>query len=491
MIRIASRVPRGPCVALMRGAILFACILSCTATTSTAAVVVYGGPTYTPGAGGYLGPTAFAVTNNGVAIGNADFVTAALQSRGSRTVRWDASGSPPVELEPLATNSQGTRWSQAYVIGPDGRFWGHANKFVGGDNDTNHRAVRWNADGSGVTELQHLGISPTGALRGSVGGINASGIPVGHASKYVSGVYLGDRPVQWSPNGTVVAELPTLGTNAAGVAHGHASSINAAGTMVGLVETYDGQGNRTGVRAVRWNAGTANITDLGHLGVGSGTGSVGTSFSAASEINDAGTIMGRARKYDTAGNDLGDRAVRWAPGSNTPVELGTLATPGGFTRPSDMNEAGTIVGVSGGRAVRWDVSSTAAVELGSFIPGGAAGEAFAINNAGLIAGSTKNPQTPLAADTLAVLWDPAGIPFDLNTLIDPASGWVLREAQAISDNGWVAGVGDFDPDGLGGQPAYRRLFVLQIPEPASIASVGLAMAVFALRRWPRPIAAGA
>jgi hypothetical protein len=109
-----------------------------------------------------------------------------------------------------------------------------------------------------------------------------------------------------------------------------------------------------------------------------------------------------------------------------------------------------------------------------------------VNSAGLIAGYTKNPATPLQYDTLAVYWDAGGTPHDLNSLIDPAGGWVLRQAQAISDNGWIAGVGDFDPDGQGGQLPYRRLFALQIPEPASLVSVGLAMAAFGLLRQPRP-----
>ena len=31
---------------------------------------------------------------------------------------------------------------------------------------------------------------------------------------------------------------------------------------------------------------------------------------------------------------------------------------------------------------------------------------------------------------------------DLNSLIDPDSGWALGNATAINDNGWIVGVGD-------------------------------------------------
>ena len=30
---------------------------------------------------------------------------------------------------------------------------------------------------------------------------------------------------------------------------------------------------------------------------------------------------------------------------------------------------------------------------------------------------------------------------DLNTLIDPSSGWMLEEATGINDNGWIVGYG--------------------------------------------------
>jgi hypothetical protein len=72
---------------------------------------------------------------------------------------------------------------------------------------------------------------------------------------------------------------------------------------------------------------------------------------------------------------------------------------------------------------------------------------------------------------------------DLNTLIDPASGWTLNIASAISDTNWITGQGTFDPDGPGAQPAYKRLFLLQVPEPASLPL--LSLGGLALLRWRR------
>lgn len=71
-------------------------------------------------------------------------------------------------------------------------------------------------------------------------------------------------------------------------------------------------------------------------------------------------------------------------------------------------------------------------------------------------------------DQCEVYWDADNLAVDLNTLIDPAGGWILHSAKAISDTGWVVGVGSFDPDGVGQQAPYDRLFLIQVPEPGSL-----------------------
>jgi uncharacterized membrane protein len=53
-----------------------------------------------------------------------------------------------------------------------------------------------------------------------------------------------------------------------------------------------------------------------------------------------------------------------------------------------------------------------------------------------IVGSARKDDTT----SRAFRWDGSGVPVDLNTLIDPASGWVLTGATAIT-NGKIAGVG--------------------------------------------------
>jgi hypothetical protein len=111
--------------------------------------------------------------------------------------------------------------------------------------------------------------------------------------------------------------------------------------------------------------------------------------------------------------------------------------------------------------------------------------ASAINSQGIIVGysETTTPfgSTFIAGPNHAVYWNPDGSVVDLNSLINPNSGWTLTDATAISDTGWILGVGSFDPNGSGGQAAYDRLFLLQVPEPNSL--LLLTFAALALITW--------
>jgi hypothetical protein len=89
---------------------------------------------------------------------------------------------------------------------------------------------------------------------------------------------------------------------------------------------------------------------------------------------------------------------------------------------------------------------------------------------------SKSFRAVSASQTL-VIWKPDLSILNLNTLIDPASGWTLTTASKISDTGWIAGTGSYDPDGptidpdgagplpeTGTIAAYSRFFSLYVPE---------------------------
>ena len=62
--------------------------------------------------------------------------------------------------------------------------------------------------------------------------------------------------------------------------------------------------------------------------------------------------------------------------------------------------------------------------------------------------------------------DVSGAMVDLNTLIDPASGWELLEAHGINDSGQIAGHGM-----IGGQT--HAFLLTPTPEPASLCLLAL------------------
>ena len=88
--------------------------------------------------------------------------------------------------------------------------------------------------------------------------------------------------------------------------------------------------------------------------------------------------------------------------------------------------------------------------------------AYGVSKTGTVVGFAERYVGGALQDQRAVLWGTDALAVDLNTLIDPDSGWFLTEADAISSNGmWISGIGVYDPDGTGDY-AYSRFFTLQM-----------------------------
>lgn len=104
--------------------------------------------------------------------------------------------------------------------------------------------------------------------------------------------------------------------------------------------------------------------------------------------------------------------------------------------------------------------------------GGSYSYAYGINASGQIVGYST-----LAGDVTsdAFLYS-GGILYDLNSLISPTAGWTLQSANAINDSGEIVGYG-LNPSGQ----ADAFLLTL-VPEPSSLAVVGLAFLALLARR---------
>jgi hypothetical protein len=454
-------------------------------------LTVVGGPTFTPGVGGFGGGEVSSLDGLG-GVGHVNKVDASRLLLGAVPFRWriNASGTE------IQWTELGILGNQVPVPGDDLNPGGYARAMDGAGNvvgfvvdrddlgNQRDRAVRWDAGGTTATELANLGTSPDGNTWGGALDVNAAGTIVGFAEKYdASGLSQGWRALRWDAS-DAMTELGTLDPNrsAGAYAYNGATAMNDAGTAIGWADKYDAAGVAKGQRAVRWDAGSTVPTELANLG----TDPTGITDTAAAAINSAGVIVGTAKKFDA--NGLGRTVpVRWDL-SGAVTELETLQFPElpynfGQTRfATHINDAGIVIGgLSPGGAVRWDASG-AATELKS--PLGEPGPARAsdINNAGIAVGTTNSPFAP----TRALYWGLDAVPVDLNSLIDPASGWTLTSAHSINDAGWIGGEGSFDPDGPGRQTAINRLFLIRVPaaavpEPAAGALAVLGLSIIATK----------
>lgn len=481
---------------LVRLQLLFSIWIGLT-NAAAAYVTVFGGPEYLPSVGtGYVAQGQYVgrpVNDAGQSVVYvAKYVRGTMY--GTRAFRVDPVAGA-IELGHLGTDGRGDTFVHVNAINALGTAVGVADRYDAG-NSLGPRAVRWDGWGTSATELGNLGTRFDGYTSSWAYAVNDRGTAVGFAERYESGVYYGHRPVRWDGSGTSATELDNLGTDASGFAYDEALAINGSGTTIGNLSKYTA-GEFLGVRAVRWESSGTSVIELGNLG----TESSGYAETVVFDVNDSGTAVGGAQKY-IAGANAGGRAVRWDGAGTSATELGHLGTDSfGETGCAAIavNASGTAVGRAykyvagrdlGERAVRWDAVSTSATELGYLSAddfGVSYNWANDINDSGIAVGVASIYEFGNLVGDHAVAWGDSAQAIDLNTLIDPASGWVLSQAYGISNAGWISGIGLFDPDGPGVEAAYYRLFVLQIPEPRTL---GLLLPVFLLWLFARSPMAG-
>ena len=177
----ANRATRIVCVA----AAALAAITLTVPSASAAPITVYGGPTYTPGVGGFQGGSVAGVNDAGTVVGNAGKYDGAGAELGSRAVRWDGSGAPAMELGNLGTNASGVTISRHRH--QQRRHWPSARPTgttAGVSKGT--RAVRWDASGTAATELRNLGTDASGVTQSQAFAINDAGRIAGSAAKHIS-----------------------------------------------------------------------------------------------------------------------------------------------------------------------------------------------------------------------------------------------------------------------------------------------------------------
>lgn len=236
-----------------------------------------------------------------------------------------------------------------------------------------------------------------------------------------------------------------------------ANGIGSAGMVVGNIPCNCGD-----YRAVRFDA--SGIHELGTLG-----GSSSTAYA----VNGAGQAVG----FSYLDALQSPRAFLYEHGVMT--DLGTLG--GDMSAAYAINEAGDIAGESfvagaGFVARPFLYAHGVMTNLGSL--NGADTSATALNNVGQVVGTASFG----FADPRGFLWQD-GVLYDLNALVDPASGWHIEDARGINDSGQIAARGCNAALGMCGVLRLDPASLSPVPEPGGYALLAGGLALLgAVRR---------
>jgi probable HAF family extracellular repeat protein len=219
-------------------------------------------------------------------------------------------------------------------------------------------------------------------------------------------------------------------------------AINNYGQVAGYAATTEDES----IEAFLWTPADPNSPSGSMLGLESlhGTGSWATS------INAGGQVAGVS--FEGEGEDADEHATLWSPttpngATGTLHDLGTLG--GTYSEAHGINDLGQVSGASditgdgATHAFMWKPTtpggvSGAMLDLGTL--GGINSYGIAINTAGHVVGAAEVP-AEVSNYSHAFLYTSSGGMVDLNTLIDPLSGWVLLDADGVNDSGQITGQG--------------------------------------------------
>ena len=280
-------------------------------------------------------------------------------------------------------------------------------------------------------------ITPTAAFPASANALNDAGTVVGQYPINTGGI----------TNAFVYKNLTLTPLPTFGVATNTATGINAGGLIVGSYTLSSGSNQHA------YTYDGTSFKDLGTLGGNN---------SRAYGVNKSGTVVG-ASDLSAGGS------VAFKYEGTTLTSLGTL--PGGISSQANaVNTAGIIVGystIADGSIHAFSFAGNTMTDLGSF---GSKKNSFAnaINTNGDIVGTAAS-----STGTQTAFIYTGGTLTDLNSLLPRGSGWLLRSATGINDNGWITGTGDFN--------GKTRGFIIRpgsVPAPSSLLVAGLG--VFAL-----------
>ena len=270
---------------------------------------------------------------------------------------------------------------------------------------------------------------------GTLGGVVSIGEGVNSAGQVVGVSYTaaGDEHA-FVYSGGVMHDLGTFG----GGNSSFASGINDSGQIAGTFRLA----GTSAYHAFIYSAGVT--TDLG---------TVGGLSSAATAINNSGQVAGYVTYPPNGTNN--DHAALYSNGVLS--DIGTLG--GNTSFAYGINNYGHVVGEATQTS---SLSSVSAFIYSNGVMTAVSPLAWAndINDADAIVGRGPGGHAWLVSNNVAT---------DLNSLIDPSSGWTLLDATGINNSGAIVGYGQFNGE--------IHAFLL-VPEPS-----GMTLALVSLASW--------
>jgi probable HAF family extracellular repeat protein len=287
-------------------------------------------------------------------------------------------------------------------------------------------------------------------------GINDSGQVTGFANTSGDAANHAFLWTPTTPNGDsgTMHDLETLGGT-----DSYAQGINAAGQVAGYSQTT----GDAATHAFLYDPGAPGLHDLGTLG---GTSSYGL------RINASGQVTGYS--YTTGDSDY--HAFLYDPGAPGLHDLGTLG--GTNSVGSGINASGQVTGNSqttgdaATHAFLYDPGAPGLLDLGTL--GGGDSYGNGINASGQVVGQRVYGNILIHA----FLYTSDSGMVDLNSLIDPLSGWELDTAIAINDAGQITGIGIHGNE-------YHAFLLTPVPEPSTLALLALGLPLLGWRNSRR------
>jgi probable HAF family extracellular repeat protein len=285
---------------------------------------------------------------------------------------------------------------------------------------------------------------PTLSGECSAWGINDNGFAVG----YSYNASAKQRAVLWDLHVNTIDDIGAL-RNPTTLVYGESSTaygINNLDQVVGSADIPNNTNTFTPFHAFLDD--TSGISDLGTLNTTMPEWQYG--YSIAYCINNNGQVVGIAQDTPWAGFIYDDTdGMRMLPKDPAHGDKEWYAV---VINDSGLIGGHVIAGTNQSLPYYWPNESTPPVKI-TMPAGFPYGEIYGINASGQMVGIMWSSDQAGATEHAFIFDTQKGVR-DLNNLIDPASGWVLRFARDINDRGKIVGYGELNGN--------KRGFVLTI-----------------------------